>query len=190
MSARIPFGRTFVLAFAATLFVACSSSTNEATATQAVAAVHAAIVKVGTSLDAVSPEARQHYADELTKLAKDNDALRGQIKDGDYASIEKQAKALLAQVEALGPQVAADKVKREQQLASDWTRLETTIPAALAAAQQATTTPAPDQAQRLSSFQDLWNQAVDAHKAGNVLKAVELGLAVERGLSGAAPSGG
>lgn len=193
MSAKRPFARAFVLAFAATLLVACSSS-NETTATQAVAAVHTAIVKIGESLDQVSPEARQRYSDALAKLAKDNDTLRSQLKDGDYAAIEQQAKALLAQVDALAPEVAADKVKRDQQLAADWTRLETAIPAALAAAaQQPVSGSATDAAQaqsRLAGFQNLWNEAVSAKQSGNLLKAVELGLAIERGLGNAAPMGG
>ncbi|MFO1407713.1 MAG: hypothetical protein U1F08_09310 [Steroidobacteraceae bacterium] len=193
MYARTSFVRAAALACAVLLAVACSSS-NEGSATQAVGAVHAAIVRVGDTLAAVSPEARQRYSDELTKLAEQNDALLTRIKAGEYASVEKEAKSLLAQVDALGPQVAADKVKRDQELAADWARLETGVPAALAAAaEQVQSGSRPDQPQAQSSlagFQDLWSQALAAQKDGNLLKAVELGLAVERGLGLLVPPGG
>jgi hypothetical protein len=180
MDVRSPLLRVVFIAMAMAMFSACAHKED---------AARKAVAQVDSAVAAVAQEGKRLFPPAFAALAAQNEQLKAKLADGDYAAVVADAPAVLAKAKDLAAQVAVKNKDTIEKLTAEWTRLETSVPAAIAAAEsrmqdilksgKSPTGADPSvvtMAQAgVGEYQTLWARAVAAHGAGNLAEAVEVG---------------
>ncbi|NJD32298.1 MAG: hypothetical protein FIB04_10465 [Gammaproteobacteria bacterium] len=176
------------LILAAALAAGCApADKGEAPARKSIDAVDAAIKAAG-------PDATKYLPSHVSKLEAQSTRLKVKYYERDYQGIADAAPAVLEQAQGLAQQAAAKKAEIATSLAPEWTGLESSVPAAIAAVekradelQKSGKVPAAGPMRMMldatpASVADqkaLWEKATAAKAAGDIEQAVTIGNLVK-----------
>ena len=156
-----------------------------------------ALDNINTTLTAVSADAQKYVPDQYAQVQSQAAQLTASYEKKDYAAVIAGAPAVLTEVNALAPAVAAKKDESEKALGNEWRSLEASVPQSITAVQNRIdalskskhAAKGVDLSAAKSGLADAtsaWDKAQDAFKAGNPTDAVTAGKDAQGKIAAAA----
>jgi hypothetical protein len=152
------------------------------------------LAQIKTAVTTAGLQALKYCPDELAAVNKQVADLDAKFSDKQYAAVIDAAPAVLQQAKALQTTAAARHAEDLKKMEGEWPGLETSVPAAIAAAeQQARAIVAAGKApagagpqamtvakQGFAGYDAFWKQALEAKAAGDTEKAVQIARSIEK----------